>query len=131
MREIFLKTDNYINGRYLAELTKGNVGIMKAQRTCMQIFTNPITEIISDLESSKYQMVEYRVSIYGRSIEEWDNLAKWVVDNKLFSYNVRWLVQIPRLYDVYKASSQLNCFEDVITSKQNLPICCSRHYHRC
>ncbi|KAI9284706.1 hypothetical protein BC943DRAFT_337992 [Umbelopsis sp. AD052] len=93
LREIFLKTDNYIRGRYLAELTK---------------------EIISDLESSKYQMVEYRLSIYGRSIGEWDNLAKWVVENKLFSYNVRWLIQIPRLYDVYKASSQLNCFEDVI-----------------
>jgi AMP deaminase len=25
LREIFLKTDNYIKGRYLAELTKGNV----------------------------------------------------------------------------------------------------------
>lgn len=25
LREIFLKTDNYINGRYLAELTKGTV----------------------------------------------------------------------------------------------------------
>jgi AMP deaminase len=24
LREIFLKTDNYIEGRYLAELTKGN-----------------------------------------------------------------------------------------------------------
>lgn len=61
-------------------------------------------------------MVEYRVSIYGRSIDEWDKLAKWVVDNKLFSYNVRWLVQIPRLYDVYKASSLLSCFEEVIQS---------------
>jgi AMP deaminase len=25
LREIFLKTDNYINGRYLAELTKGEI----------------------------------------------------------------------------------------------------------
>jgi AMP deaminase len=25
LREIFLKTDNYVKGRYLAELTKGNV----------------------------------------------------------------------------------------------------------
>jgi AMP deaminase len=25
LREIFLKTDNYIKGRYLAELTKGNI----------------------------------------------------------------------------------------------------------
>jgi AMP deaminase len=36
LREIFLKTDNFIKGRYLAEITR---------------------EVISDLESSKYQMV--------------------------------------------------------------------------
>jgi AMP deaminase len=90
-----LKTDNYIKGRYLAEITK---------------------EVISDLESSKYQMVEWRISIYGRSIQEWDKLAAWVVDNKLFSPNVRWLIQVPRLYDVYKASGMMENFEQVITN---------------
>ncbi|EPS31897.1 hypothetical protein PDE_06855 [Penicillium oxalicum 114-2] len=95
LREIFLKTDNYIKGRYLAEITK---------------------EVISDLESSKYQMVEWRISIYGRSIDEWDKLAAWVVDNKLFSPNVRWLIQVPRLYDVYKSSGMMENFEQVITN---------------
>ncbi|KAE8144512.1 hypothetical protein BDV25DRAFT_166661 [Aspergillus avenaceus] len=95
LREIFLKTDNYIKGRYLAEITK---------------------EVISDLESSKYQMVEWRISIYGRSVQEWDKLAAWVVDNKLFSPNVRWLIQIPRLYDVYKSSGMMENFEQVITN---------------
>ncbi|KAJ5909178.1 hypothetical protein N7495_001860 [Penicillium taxi] len=95
LREIFLKTDNYIKGLYLAEITK---------------------EVISDLESSKYQMVEWRISIYGRSIHEWDKLAAWVVDNKLFSPNVRWLIQVPRLYDVYKASGMMENFEQVITN---------------
>ncbi|KFA51802.1 hypothetical protein S40293_05849 [Stachybotrys chartarum IBT 40293] len=93
LRTIFLKTDNFIHGRYLAEITK---------------------EVISDLESSKYQMVEWRISIYGKSIDEWDKLAAWVVDNKLFSHNVRWLVQIPRLYDVYKASGLMDTFEQVV-----------------
>ncbi|CEJ90215.1 Putative AMP deaminase 3 [[Torrubiella] hemipterigena] len=93
LRTIFLKTDNFIHGRYLAEITK---------------------EVISDLESSKYQMVEWRISIYGKSIDEWDKLAAWVVDNKLFSHNVRWLIQIPRLYDVYKASGLMETFESVI-----------------
>ncbi|KAL3432526.1 hypothetical protein BDV09DRAFT_125568 [Aspergillus tetrazonus] len=95
LREIFLKTDNYIKGRYLAEITK---------------------EVISDLESSKYQMVEWRISIYGRSLQEWDKLAAWVVDNKLFSPNIRWLIQIPRLYDVYKSSGMMENFEQVITN---------------
>ncbi|KAM7184164.1 hypothetical protein V8F20_012336 [Naviculisporaceae sp. PSN 640] len=95
LREIFLKTDNYIKGRYLAEITK---------------------EVISDLESSKYQMVEWRISIYGKSIDEWDKLAAWVIDHKLFSHNVRWLIQIPRLYDVYKASGLMDNFEKVVTN---------------
>ncbi|KAG1171186.1 hypothetical protein G6F70_006831 [Rhizopus microsporus] len=93
LREIFMKTDNYIQGRYLAEITK---------------------EVVSDLESSKYQMVEYRVSIYGRSLDEWDKLAKWVVNNKLFSANVRWLIQIPRLYNIYKSSNTIKSFHDII-----------------
>ncbi|KAL6720714.1 AMP deaminase [Lecanora helva] len=93
LREIFLKTDNYIKGRYLAEITK---------------------EVISDLESSKYQFVEWRVSIYGRSIDEWGKLAAWVIDNKLVSHNVRWLVQIPRLYSLYKANDQMETYEEIL-----------------
>lgn len=59
-------------------------------------------------------MVEWRISIYGRSMDEWDKLAAWVIDNKLFSHNVRWLVQIPRLFDVYKSSGLMDNFEQVI-----------------
>ncbi|KAL2020689.1 hypothetical protein VTK56DRAFT_8085 [Thermocarpiscus australiensis] len=93
LRTIFLKTDNFIKGRYLAEITK---------------------EVIADLESSKYQMVEWRISVYGKSMDEWDKLAAWVIDNKLFSHNVRWLIQIPRLYDVYKGSGLMDSFEQII-----------------
>ncbi|KAH8893714.1 AMP deaminase [Thozetella sp. PMI_491] len=93
LRTIFLKTDNFIQGRYLAEITK---------------------EVIADLESSKYQMVEWRISIYGKSMDEWDMLAAWVIDNKLFSHNVRWLIQIPRLYDVYKATGLMDTYEQVV-----------------
>lgn len=93
LRTIFLKTDNFIHGRYLAEITK---------------------EVISDLESSKYQMVEWRISIYGRDLLEWDKLAAWVVDNKLYSPNVRWLIQIPRLYDVYKGSNLMQNYESIV-----------------
>ncbi|THH30051.1 hypothetical protein EUX98_g4133 [Antrodiella citrinella] len=93
LREIFLKTDNHIQGRYLAELTK---------------------EVMTDLEQSKYQNCEWRISIYGRSPGEWDKLAKWIVNHKLVSHNVRWLIQIPRLYDIYKSSGSVNTFEDIV-----------------
>lgn len=95
LRTIFLKTDNDIQGRYLAEISK---------------------EVIEDLESSKYQMVEWRISVYGRTPDEWERLAQWVVENRLFSHNVRWLVQIPRLFDVYRASGLMETFEEVVSN---------------
>ncbi|KAI9652509.1 MAG: AMP deaminase [Trizodia sp. TS-e1964] len=93
LRTIFLKTNNDINGRYLAEISK---------------------EVICDLESSKYQMAEWRISIYGRSLDEWDKLAAWVVDNKIFSHNIRWLIQVPRLFDVYMSTGLMKNFEQVV-----------------
>lgn len=95
LREIFLKTDNYIKGKYLAEITK---------------------QVFDDLEGSKYQMSELRISIYGRSYDEWDKLAAWIIDNKLVSHNVRWLIQIPRLYDVYQKNGNVKTFQDIMTN---------------
>ncbi|XP_065304986.1 AMP deaminase 2 isoform X3 [Dermacentor albipictus] len=93
LREIFLKTDNYIGGQYFAEILK---------------------EVMSDLEESKYQNAELRLSIYGRSRNEWDKLAKWAVRNTMYSDNVRWLVQVPRLYDVFKSNNIVNNFEEIL-----------------
>lgn len=129
LREIFLKTDNYIQGRYLAELTKGiyQLGFL------LDVIPLFSSELMTDLEQSKYQVrilgsaversidrleqnVEWRISIYGRSLAEWDNLAQWIVKNKLFSHNVRWLIQVPRLYEVYKANGSIQTFEDIVIS---------------
>ncbi|CEP03794.1 AMP deaminase [Plasmodiophora brassicae] len=93
LREIFLKTDNRIKGRFLAEITQ---------------------EVFSDLEANKYQFAEYRLSIYGRSMKEWNKLAAWVYDNKLYHANVRWMIQIPRLYSVYKSAGIVQRFQEVI-----------------
>lgn len=93
LREIFMKTDNYIGGRYFAELIK---------------------EVTEDLEESKYQNAELRISIYGRNKDEWSKLAKWVITHDISSYNVRWLIQVPRLYDIYHANKQIKNFEEII-----------------
>ena len=66
--------------------------------------------------------MEWRISIYGRSPNEWDKLAKWIVNNKLFSHNVRWLIQVPRIYEVYKTNGSIQTFEDIVTSKHDLLI---------
>jgi AMP deaminase len=65
LREIFLKTDNLIEGRYLAELTQGTQsaqGITRCEEPTLR------AEVFEDLQQSKYQMAEYRISIYGRCV---------------------------------------------------------------
>lgn len=93
LREVFLKTDNYIGGKYFARV---------------------INEVASDLEESKYQNAELRLSIYGKSRDEWDKLAKWAISNKVYSDNVRWLVQIPRLFDIFKSNNILDNFQQLL-----------------
>jgi AMP deaminase len=44
LREIFLKTNNFIQGRYLAELSH---------------------QVLRDLEENKYVIIESRLSVYG------------------------------------------------------------------
>ncbi|KZV32253.1 putative AMP deaminase [Dorcoceras hygrometricum] len=93
LREIFLKQDNLIQGRFLAEVTK---------------------QVLSDLEASKYQLAEYRISIYGRKQSEWDQLASWFVNNCIYSENAVWLIQLPRLYNVYRSMGTVTSFQNIL-----------------
>lgn len=93
LREVFLKTDNYLNGKYFAEIIK---------------------EVASDLEESKYQNAELRLSIYGKNREEWDKLAKWAINENVYSDNVRWLIQIPRLFDIFKLNNMMENFQQIL-----------------
>ena len=93
LRSVFLKTDNFMQGRFLGELTR---------------------EMLDDLEESKYQLTEWRLSIYGRSVHEWDKLAKWVLNNNLLSPNNRWMIQIPRLYPQYRLANEVANFEEML-----------------
>ena len=89
---------------------------------------------------SKYQQSEYRISIYGRAKGEWDGLADWVVDHVLYSphnrcictymhahvylytytcvplnmHLNRWVIQIPRLYALYRSSRMLRTFGEML-----------------
>ena len=38
--------------------------------------------------------IEYRISVYGRKPVEWDTLAAWVVQNRLYSDNNVWMIQV-------------------------------------
>jgi len=93
LREVFMKTDNHIGGKYFAKLIK---------------------EVFVDLEESKYQNLEPRLSIYGRNINEWDKLADWAINNNVYSDNVRWLIQVPRLFDIYRVNNCVKNFQEII-----------------
>uniref|UniRef100_A0A8C9XJR1 AMP deaminase n=1 Tax=Sander lucioperca TaxID=283035 RepID=A0A8C9XJR1_SANLU len=93
LREIFIKTDNHIEGKYFAHIVK---------------------EVMFDLEESKYQNSELRLSIYGRCRDEWDKLAQWALRHRVYSDNVRWLIQVPRLFDVYHTKKQLANFQEML-----------------
>ncbi|KAG9331802.1 hypothetical protein JZ751_016956 [Albula glossodonta] len=93
LREIYLKTDNYIEGEYFARIIK---------------------EVARDLEESKYQHAEPRLSIYGRTPKEWDNLARWFIQHKVHSRNLRWIIQVPRIYDIFKSKKIIPSFAKML-----------------
>ncbi|XP_009330201.1 PREDICTED: AMP deaminase 1 isoform X4 [Pygoscelis adeliae] len=89
LRDLYLKTENAINGEYFATIIK---------------------EVGSDLEDAKYQHVEPRLSIYGRSAEEWPKLASWFNKHRVYSPNMKWMIQVPRIYDVFRSKNFLPHF---------------------
>mmetsp|Transcript_118560 Transcript_118560/g.221522 ORF Transcript_118560/g.221522 Transcript_118560/m.221522 type:complete len:762 (-) Transcript_118560:187-2472(-) len=95
LRDIFLKSDNYMEGRFLGELTK---------------------EVMHDIAAQKFVNVEWRISIYGRQKEEWQKLAKWFRTNELHCPQVRWLIQVPRLYPLFKKIGAITNFADMLAN---------------
>ena len=80
-------------GLYLAEITR---------------------ELFRRLEKSKYQFTEYRLSIYGRKMSEWDTLSKWVMNNNLISKHNKWMIQIPRIYPIHHKGNSVKSFQEML-----------------
>ncbi|XP_045776475.1 AMP deaminase 2-like [Maniola jurtina] len=95
LREVFLKTDNYMNGTYFASIIK---------------------EVMSDYEENKYTYAEPRISIYCKNASEWGKLASWAIRHQVHSPHVRWLVQVPRLYDIYRINKLLKNFQEFLNN---------------
>uniref|UniRef100_A0A671XZ95 AMP deaminase n=1 Tax=Sparus aurata TaxID=8175 RepID=A0A671XZ95_SPAAU len=81
LRDLYMKTENHINGEYFATIIK---------------------EVASDLEDAKYQYAEPRLSIYGCNPNEWTKLSGWFVKHRVYSPNFKWMIQIPRIYDIFR-----------------------------
>eukprot|EP01084_Bolivina_argentea_P036373 67307_1 len=95
LRTLFLKFDNFINGKFLADITR---------------------EVCHELEYQKYQFCEYRLSIYGKKKTEWDIVSNWICNNNLNSTQVRWLIQIPRIYPIFKKTNLISNFNEMVSN---------------
>uniref|UniRef100_A0A0N5CE63 AMP deaminase n=1 Tax=Strongyloides papillosus TaxID=174720 RepID=A0A0N5CE63_STREA len=93
LRNIFLKTNNYVGGKYFAELLK---------------------EVYKELEDSKYQHAEPRISVHGCRRDEWSNLASWAIKNDVWSQNAKLLIQIPRVYDFSRSCNLVKNFGQLL-----------------
>ncbi|KAH9616039.1 hypothetical protein KSS87_022146 [Heliosperma pusillum] len=112
LREIFLKQDNLIQVLHVDNRCHVWLGCNRSDASGLGL---PRVAVTASVHNSALllQMAEYRISIYGRKQSEWDQLASWIVNNDLYSENVVWLIQIPRLYNIYKEMG-------IVTSFQNL-----------
>jgi len=93
LRDIFLKTDNYLEGRYLAELTK---------------------QVMESHRKAKFVYAEWRISIYGRKQSEWPKLAQWFRQHNIQCQQIRWVIQVPRLYPVFRKMGLVSNFADML-----------------
>ncbi|CAB1329757.1 unnamed protein product, partial [Coregonus sp. 'balchen'] len=81
LRDLYMKTENHIDGEYFARIIK---------------------EVASDLEDARYQYAEPRLSIYGCNPNEWTKLSGWFNKHRVFSPQLKWMIQVPRIYDVFR-----------------------------
>ncbi|GKA35490.1 AMP deaminase-like protein [Tanacetum coccineum] len=50
----------------------------------------------------------------GESKVSGTNFASWIVNNELYSDNVVWLIQLPRLYNIYKEMGIVTSFQTIL-----------------
>lgn len=103
LRTVFMKSSNLLHGRYFAEILRDVVfSRVRAQHSRVAI--------------------EPRLSIYGRKPTEWQELASWIVGNRVLSVDpatgassghVKWMIQVPRLCNIFMGKSY-HTFEEML-----------------
>ena len=89
LRTLLLKTDNYMNGRYFAEI---------------------INRKFAQYTKDRFTFAENRLSIYGNDADEWLRLAQWFDTHGMASKHNKWIIQLPRLYKVFRAQQVIGSF---------------------
>ena len=59
--------------------------------------------------------------IFYRKPTEWNKLAKWLANYHLYSPQICWIAQVPRIYHLLKSSHEIENFQQFLDSIQ----CCN------
>ncbi|CCW64381.1 unnamed protein product [Phytomonas sp. EM1] len=89
LRSLLLKTDNFMNGRYFAEI---------------------IHDVFNQYSKDQYTYAENRVSVYGINIHEWEKLSNWFSTYGLNNKHNKWVIQVPRVYKVFRGQNVIGSF---------------------
>jgi len=93
LQTVFLNYDNDIDGKFLSEL---------------------MHNVIKGKSRKPNQLYEVTINITGRSIHEWDNLARWIVINNLSTPQFRWLACIQLNFSTIKKIGNVKSFEEYL-----------------
>lgn len=92
MRTIFMSPENIQKGKYFAEV----IG---------QVF---------DLAKQGNISLEPRLTLFGKSRDELDMIAEWVVTHDLMPKHVRWMLQVPRIFPFWLSQKALSNFQQML-----------------
>ena len=93
IRNIFLSTENFLQGRYFAELTKRTLELYKLD---------------------EFTFSENRLRLFGKSQAEWPNLAMWFDRYGMASSQNRWMVNLPRGYRKLRRQNIVKTFAEYL-----------------
>jgi AMP deaminase len=95
LKTVFLEHSNDIKGRYFAELAKS---------------------VLRKRSRNPFQLYEYRLQLSGRTRQDWDELADWLVLHEIESSQVHWVVEISSSYSVFKKNGDVQKYQDMLDS---------------
>nr|GEU96777.1 protein STRUBBELIG-receptor family 7-like isoform X2 [Tanacetum cinerariifolium] len=97
-------------------------------------FQPPMLEVVQELvrlvhrANMSKRTVEVKEYPYmGESKASGINFASWIVNNNFYSDNVVWLIQLPRLYNIYKETGIVTSFQTILdfTIYRRLQLTCA------
>lgn len=89
LRSLLLKTNNFMNGRYFAEL---------------------IRDVFAQYSRDRCTFAENRVSVYGINTREWESLANWFTTHGMSCKHNTWVIQVPRVFKVFRSQNVIGSF---------------------